>query len=70
MGAEPAFRGGLQAGGQFPGSDREADARFNLIVLGMNPDRFAALAWQHWHEPENGAGFLDHVLAGRVLRGG
>ncbi len=51
-------------------STREASAQFNLFVLGMNPDRFATLAWRHWHQPENGSAFVQQVLAGQALRGG
>lgn len=45
-------------------------ARFNVFVLGMNPDRFAALAWRHWSEPGNGTVFVQALLAGEVLNGG
>lgn len=44
-----------------------AHTRFNVFVLGMNPDRFAALAWLHWSQKGNGAAFVDSVLAGEVL---
>lgn len=53
-----------------PAGASVALARFNVFVLGMNPDRFAALAWRHWSEPGNGTAFVRALLAGKVLNGG
>ncbi len=36
--------------------------RLNLFVLGMNPDRFAALAWRHWSTPGNARAVVQAVL--------
>ncbi|HEY0879609.1 MAG TPA: DUF6639 family protein [Zeimonas sp.] len=43
-------------------SDDDSVRRLNLFVLGMNPDRFAALAWRHWSAPGRGALFVHALL--------
>ncbi len=58
-------RQALEAGGPEPTEDPAR--RLNLFVLGMNPDRFAALAWHHWSRPDVGAAFVDALLEGDAL---
>lgn len=55
----------LDAAGPAPADDPARG--LNLFVLGMNPDRFAALAWHHWSRPENGATFVHALLEGDAL---
>lgn len=37
----------------------------NGFIAAFAPDRFAALAWQHFNEPGNGCAFIEDLTAGR-----
>lgn len=41
----------------------------NGFILGFAPDRFAARAWLHFSEPQNGCDFVSRILEGTVLFG-
>lgn len=47
----------------FAGEDRYATEMFNDLVLAMNPARYAAAAYRHFHLPENGCAFVHRLLA-------
>lgn len=47
----------------FAGEDRYTTEMFNDIVLAMNPARYAAAAYRHFHLPENGCAFVRRLLA-------
>lgn len=38
----------------------------NAFVAAMAPDRYAALVWQHFSQPENGCAFIHRLLAGQT----
>lgn len=42
---------------------------FNPFILGVQPDKFAALAYAHFTAPENGCGFVGRLLSGEVVLG-
>jgi hypothetical protein len=39
---------------------------FSFFLLRADPERFALNAYRHFHQPENGCGFLHRVLESRV----
>ena len=38
----------------------------NGFIAAMAPDRYAALVWQHFSEPENGCNFVQRLLIGET----
>lgn len=54
---------------RFPGDEFRPDFASNLMLLLMDPGRFAARAYRHFMQPENGSAFFWRVLAGEVLSG-
>jgi hypothetical protein len=53
---------------RFPGGGLRPAAASNLMLLAMDPGRFAALAYRHYSQPGNGVAFFQRVLSGNVLR--
>jgi hypothetical protein len=47
---------------RFAGEDVFIDAMFNDLVEAMNPARFAAAAYRHFHQPGNGCIFVHRLL--------
>ncbi len=65
----PALRErALEEAGPVPAEDLAR--RLNLFVLGMNPDRFAAIAWKHWSRRGNDTAFVHALLDGNALPAG
>ncbi len=52
---------------RFPGGDFRPDAASNAMLLRVDPGRFAARAYRHFVQPENGAAFLRRVISGGAL---
>jgi hypothetical protein len=50
-----------------PGEGFENEDRITAVFYMFDPMRFGAEAWRHYLKPENGARFLQAVLAGRSL---
>lgn len=50
-----------------PGDGFASEARISLIFYMFDPMLFGAEAYRHYMKPENGATFLQLVLAGKVL---
>ena len=49
------------------GQDEPVEAvRLNELVAVMAPDKFAALAWQHFNEPDHGCDFVQNLATGRT----
>ncbi len=46
----------------FAGEDRYTTEMFNDLVLAMNPARYAAAAYRHFHLPEHGCAFVHRLL--------
>jgi len=40
--------------------------RLNELIAVLAPEKFAALAWQHFNEPENGCDFVTDLVTGKV----
>jgi hypothetical protein len=40
--------------------------RLNSFIAAMAPERYAALVWQHFNQPENGCDFVQGLLSGDV----
>jgi len=38
----------------------------NTFIATMAPERYAALVWQHFNQPENGCAFIQRLLVGDV----
>lgn len=53
--------------GRFPSDILSPDAASNLMLLAVDPGRFAAVAYRHYVHPGNGAPFIHRVLSGDVL---
>lgn len=47
---------------RFAGEDVFTEAMFNDIVQAMNPARFAAAAYRHFHQPGKGCNFVRRLL--------
>ena len=39
----------------------------NSILLMMSPNRFAALAWTHFKQREDGCDYIELVMSGNIL---
>lgn len=66
---EPALRErALEQAGPVPAEDLVR--RLNLFVLGMNPDRFAAVAWHHWSRRADDPAFVHALLEGDAVPAG
>ena len=62
---EPAARERLLA--RFPGEGFESAREIGLTVYLLDPNRFGAQAYRHFHRPGNGASFVEQVLSGHAL---
>lgn len=40
--------------------------RLNVFILGLAPDRYAAMAWRHFNAPGNGCAFVEALATGAV----
>ena len=47
---------------RFAGEDRYTEEMFNDMVQAMNPARYAAAAYRHFHRPGNGCAFVRRLL--------